>query len=167
MPSIDDLLRCGICSSYLKDPYVLECNHTYCKACLESNTTAGKLTCRTCLREYAVSGGNVTKSFKPNTVIDFLMDYKNGNFKEMNDNDAHIVEGVCPECVHPAPKKVKEGEQPPPLPVVSLSKCFHCAKVLCQKCRNTHYETFRKKNFQLLEKLAEGSVSVKTTTGNK
>jgi hypothetical protein len=24
MPGIDDLLRCGICSSYLKDPYVLE-----------------------------------------------------------------------------------------------------------------------------------------------
>ena len=38
--NIDDLLQCPICLDILRDPKVLDCQHTFCASCLNEHYTA-------------------------------------------------------------------------------------------------------------------------------
>ena len=166
MSVVDELVKCGLCSSILKDPFVLDCNHIFCKSCLEANVSAGKLSCKVCSRVYSVKEGNVVKTFKQSGLIDFFMKYKTDNFTKIKADDVQEIDGICSECEPTAPKKENDSTETEQS-TKKLSKCFHCSKVICLSCRNKHYEFCRKTTHKILSDLADGATSIRTTTGSK
>jgi hypothetical protein len=92
------------------------------------------------------------------------MNFKLDKFPAKYDGgEAPAIDGVCAECA-PPPNKKQDPNIPPP-PEVKLSLCYHCNKVICEKCRNKHYDLQRKDTIKILEKFEEGSFNVKATTG--
>lgn len=140
MPGIEELTSCEFCNSILKDPLRLPCNHTFCKSCISNNITSGKLKCRTCGIEHALTNSNLDKLCKPSLLAGFLVNYKNDKLTLPNSEEASVIDGVCPECNPPNKQpKPKPGEEAKPLPITKISKCFHCQQALCQNCKNKHY----------------------------
>lgn len=161
MPGLDDLIKCGFCNSTLKDPLVLPCLHSFCKACLSANTSSGKVTCKTCLKVHPVTGGSVEKAFKVSELANFFLDFKGEKFQVEGEDSS--LEGVCSECSPPTNKK-PDPKAPPPVNK-KLSTCHHCKKVICDDCRNKHYAQQRTETVKALEKFEEGSFNIKTTSG--
>ena len=160
--AIDELVKCGFCNSSLKDPYSLPCLHGFCKQCLISNISSGKITCKTCSTAHKVDG-TVDKTFKPYGLAQFFMNFKSNTFPSKDDGEDTTLDGVCAECAPPASKK-KEPEDTPP-PQVKISICHHCSKVICVNCRNKHYEAQRKETVGVLENFELGSANLKATNG--
>ncbi|XP_077482845.1 zinc-binding protein A33-like [Stigmatopora argus] len=44
----EDHVKCPSCLKIFEDPVVLECNHSFCRACLHQHTNKGEKTCPTC-----------------------------------------------------------------------------------------------------------------------
>ena len=68
---VEDVLQCGICLENITDPRVLNCHHSFFKACLEMLLQAqghrrDRLTCPTCRAVTLVTGGSVD-----NLPVDF------------------------------------------------------------------------------------------------
>ncbi|XP_077482842.1 zinc-binding protein A33-like isoform X1 [Stigmatopora argus] len=44
----EDHVKCPSCLKINEDPFVLECNHSFCRACLQQHTDKGEKSCPTC-----------------------------------------------------------------------------------------------------------------------
>jgi hypothetical protein len=162
MSALDELIRCGICNSPLKEPYLLPCSHGFCKSCLVAITSSGKITCKdgNCGTVHKVNG-TVEKTFKPYGLAQFLMNVKGNSFPSKDDGSITELDGVCADCAPPQKK-----DAPPP-PQVKISACHHCHKVICNNCRNKHYEEQRKTSLKTLDDFEHGSFNIKSTNGKQ
>ncbi|XP_071505251.1 E3 ubiquitin-protein ligase TRIM45-like [Diadema antillarum] len=109
-------LTCPICQEIFKQPTLLSCSHTFCKACLQwvldTQINQQKLKCPVCKKDTQVPDGNLGKLQANRAVLSLL--------KEM------AARGVtCMNC-------------DPNLRTPAISYCLHCNENLCASCHRIH-----------------------------
>ncbi len=117
---MDNSVTCGLCADILRDPKVLPCCHTYCKACLErvleKSKKKDKLCCPQCRVESKVPQGG-PRGF----LTDFTL------VQGANESQTPQVEeteaAVCGEC---------DSSDP------AVGYCCDCESHLCSFCSNAH-----------------------------
>ncbi|XP_033100177.1 tripartite motif-containing protein 2-like [Anneissia japonica] len=115
LEDIDEkVLECAICLKRLQNPKSLNCQHSFCLACLEDWVKKkGKLTCPTCTKSYPIPEGGLQK-LPPNTFLNNLLETLE-QYKPARD---HITKCVC--------GKAEEYY------------CQDCRHYLCSSCRDYH-----------------------------
>ncbi|XP_033112391.1 tripartite motif-containing protein 2-like, partial [Anneissia japonica] len=116
LEDIDEkVLECAICFKRLQNPKSLNCQHSYCLACLEDWVKKkGKLTCPTCTKSFPIPEGGLQK-LPPNTFLNNLLETLQRYDKPAGD---HITKCVC--------GKAEEYY------------CQDCRHYLCSSCRDYH-----------------------------
>ncbi len=73
---VDEVLQCSICLETFKDPRMLPCQHTFCKACLESSTNGKRsgdtANCALCRRGFVMPVNGIDGIDKSLTIIALL-----------------------------------------------------------------------------------------------
>ena len=135
-------LTCAVCLSRMKEPKLLPCLHSYCKACLEGILHRSKtktITCPQCRSEQAVPQKGVGE-FPTDFVLENALDFE--AIKESKTKTATIPCGVCaeddPATVH----------------------CPTCGKFLCEFCSTAHKRMIEYRDHKMvpLDKLDSGSM---------
>lgn len=71
---LEDLVLCGICLERLKNPKMLNCQHTFCAGCLESEFEEKlKLVCPTCNSDQNILNQQEIQNLPSNLYIDSLL----------------------------------------------------------------------------------------------
>ncbi len=116
----DHDVNCTVCLDAFKDPRVLPCCHTFCKACLEhmleKSATKQKLTCPQCRGEHSIPANGFPADL---TIASDVAALKSSEQKP-----------PCGEC---------DGGDP------AVAYCCQCESYLCEYCSGTHE---RLKRFQ-------------------
>ena len=113
-------LACAICLGCLKEPKLLPCLHTYCKACLEGLLRKSKnnqITCPQCRLNHPLPTGGVG-GFPADLVLENALDFY--TFKESQANDTTLPCSMCTE------------DDP------SIAHCSTCSRFLCDFCAKAH-----------------------------
>lgn len=117
---VPEELKCGLCENELRDPKVLPCCHTYCKACLEgllaSSSDHHKLTC-----PQALCGA--THNVPDTGVGDFLTDFTILHDLEVFQTTKAKDLASCEAC---------DSSDPP------VAYCTDCRAFLCDFCSTAH-----------------------------
>ena len=130
--TVPDELKCGLCVELYKEPKVLPCCHTFCRACLdrliEKSTDKRKLTCPhpQCRFEHKVS---------ENGAGDFLTDYTTVRELEMHQLSTSKERAICEGC---------ETTDPP------VAYCNDCRAFLCDFCATAHMRMKLCRNHRVL-----------------
>ncbi|XP_003729576.1 tripartite motif-containing protein 59-like [Strongylocentrotus purpuratus] len=87
-------LECPVCLSFFKEPKILTCSHTFCKACLETLLESrGELLCPTCREETSVPGGDVGRLQSNITVRSLVEDVETqGQTESLTSHKATCVQ---------------------------------------------------------------------------
>ena len=116
-------LSCAICLDRLKEPKLLPCFHTYCKACLEGlpmllrKSKNGQITCPQCRVNHPLPTGGVGE-FPADRVLENALDAY--ALKESQAKDTTVPCSMCTE------------DDP------SVAHCSTCGKFLCDFCAKAH-----------------------------
>ena len=120
---IQNLLVCDACTKTIKEPKILPCSHSFCKACLDKLTT-----------EENVDGEG--KTFACPTCMSSVTLKANENMAGLPDNEfiVKLLTAVGPDrkqeasvCSHPHCKKK---------PCITI--CTECEMLLCHECYSSH-----------------------------
>ncbi|XP_072299276.1 E3 ubiquitin-protein ligase TRIM35-like [Eucyclogobius newberryi] len=120
--SMEEELSCPVCCEIFKDPVVLKCSHSFCKACLQEfwNKKKSRRDCPICRSKCSLTEPTVSLALK-NVADTFL--------KEQERNAAMARTGVKKEDI-PEEKCAVHGE------VLKLF-CFDDSEVLCCVCHTS------------------------------
>ena len=113
-------LTCTICLERLKEPKLLPCFHTYCKACLERSLRKPKkqqITCPQCRSIHPLPTGGVG-GFPNDQLHENALDFH--SFKESQEKESTLP---CSMCTEDDPATVH---------------CSTCGKFLCDFCTKAH-----------------------------
>ena len=135
-------LACAICLDRLKEPKLLPCFHTYCKACLEGLLHKSKdeqTTCPQCRSTHPLPTGGAG-GFPDDRVLENALDLY--TLKESQTNDAALPCSMCTE------------DDP------SVAHCSTCGKFLCDFCAKAHRRqvSFRDHKVVTLDQLSSDAV---------
>ena len=137
-------LACAICLDRLKEPKLLPCFHTYCKACLEGLLRKSKneqITCPQCRSTHPLPTGGAG-GFPDDRVLENALDLY--TLKESQANDAALPCSMCTE------------DDP------SVAHCSTCGKFLCDFCAKAHRRqvSFRDHKVVTLDQLSADAVKL-------
>ncbi|VDL97849.1 unnamed protein product [Schistocephalus solidus] len=121
---IDPDLICGICKQILRDPYLLPCDHSFCKSpCLLSSPvqSQGTVCCPICFIELDVS--NISPNRELSSRLRSL-DVRVSAKKSFT-SPSHAQ---CPAC-----RNVCR----------TLTNCEHCSSSICESCADKHLVMIR------------------------
>ena len=82
LKKIEDRLNCIICQEIYTHPKILQCNHVFCKHCLEKVGISGSryntyLQCPTCRENTPISGvGDLRDAFRTSQILDIVSEHK-------------------------------------------------------------------------------------------
>ena len=113
-------VTCTICLDRLKEPKLLPCFHTYCKACLEGILRRSKqqqITCPQCRSSHLLPTGGVD-GFPNDQVLENALDFH--SFKESQKEESTLPCSMCTE------------DDP------ATAHCSTCGKFLCDFCAKAH-----------------------------
>ena len=135
-------LTCIICLDRLKEPKLLPCFHTYCKACLEGILRRSKqqqITCPQCRSSHLLPTGGVD-GFPNDQVLENALDFH--SFKESQEKESTLP---CSMCTEDDPATVH---------------CSTCGKFLCDFCAKAHKRqvSFRDHKIVMLAQLSSDVV---------
>ena len=120
---IQNLLVCDACNKTIKEPKILPCSHSFCKACLEKLST-----------QENVDGEG--KTFACPTCMSTVTLKANENMAGLPDNEfiVKLLTAVGPDrkqeasvCSHPHCKNK-----------LSIAICMECEMLLCHECYTSH-----------------------------
>ena len=120
---IQNLLVCDACTKTIKEPKILPCSHSFCKACLEKLST-----------QENVDGEG--KTFACPTCMSTVTLKANENMAGLPDNEfiVKLLTAVGPDrkqeasvCSHPHCKNK-----------LSIAICMECEMLLCHECYTSH-----------------------------
>ena len=138
---VEQLLRCPVCLDRFTNPKILPCQHTFCKEpCLEGlcDMRTRKVKCPECRKEHYVPYSGPA-GFPTNITVSNFLDLP-AQPSARNEQPASNQEQEPPQ----------EEPQPPATAAGSTSqcgvcekeeetiKCFHCNKMVCQACKQSH-----------------------------
>ena len=120
---IQNLLVCDTCTKTIKEPKVLPCSHSFCKACLEKLTTQenvdgeGKtFACPTCMSSVTLKANENVTGLPDNEFIVKLLTAVGPDRKQ----EASV-------CSYPRCKNK-----------LSIAICMECEMLLCHECYTCH-----------------------------
>ena len=120
---IQNLLVCDACTKTIKEPKILPCSHSFCKACLEKLTT-----------QENVDGEG--KTFACPTCMSSVTMKANENVAGLPDNE-FIVKLLT--AVGPDRKKESAVCSRPNCQQPSITICMDCNDILCHTCFASHH----------------------------
>ena len=135
-------LACAICLDRLKEPKLLPCLHTHCKACLEGLLRKSKnerIICPQCRLDHPLPTGGVG-GFPADRVLENALEFY--TFKE---SQAKHTALPCSMCTEDDP---------------SIAHCSTCGKFLCDFCAKAHRRqvSFRDHKVVTLDQLSSDAV---------
>ncbi|XP_019540124.3 RING finger protein nhl-1-like [Aedes albopictus] len=153
--ALESLVVCPICEKRLKAPKMLQCQHTFCLACLEATYWQQKhrdyITCSTCESKHALTSA-LLSDLPPNLYIDSVLQVlsssttgtSNGHSKPplsslQATSSATPNEESCPMTCNKCDT----------ISNVMIQKCNHCNQILCAICWQTHMDQLIKQVQQL------------------
>ena len=119
-----DYLDCGICLERLKKPKFLNCEHSYCEACLIGCTPAdaNKVVCPKCATETPFPDHDIgVASIPTNPFIEDILHEYTQQMKFLHHKDPSITK--CEAC--------ERGNR-------AIACCLVCEEYLCYDCEEAH-----------------------------
>lgn len=144
---MDQLLKCGVCSSRFRNPKLLPCNHTFCaEPCLERAVERGKqqVKCPECSAEHRLP----VQGFPNNVTLARFLELRQQVSGREPDLPASMQR--CNTC--------KERGQ--------LEMCAHCNRKICKDCKAAHVSILRKEIALINSQVREGLKDLCTTLHN-
>ncbi|XP_053686904.1 RING finger protein nhl-1-like [Sabethes cyaneus] len=155
MRALENLIICTICQNRLRSPKMLQCQHTFCLACLKLSLKQldheNYIMCPTCnsMQELSSVSGDIS-NLPPNLYIDSVMKVLDGQQNVPVFRDQHqslsllATTGKCPnEESHSKCYKCDTFGS------VMMQNCDHCKQILCAICWQTHMDELAKQVRQL------------------
>ncbi len=134
---IQELLECPVCFNLFENPHVLPCQHTYCKACINSlfDKTSKTLNCPICRVKHNLPNG--VDSLTANFTIKRLI--------ELESMEVAAQEQVVPEArqspvKEKSPRHQQASRSSANAKCISCQRftrlrvCSHCSYMLCSDC---------------------------------
>ncbi|KAK7483901.1 hypothetical protein BaRGS_00024785 [Batillaria attramentaria] len=124
-----DFLTCPLCLELFKEPKVLDCQHTYCLACLQQylasqQTISSQCICPVCKEPTEIPTNDVRR-LRNNFLVSGLVDFTTSQNQQNGNNNmpAELPGTQCPACEEP-----KDCE----------AFCRQCEMWLCASCTRSH-----------------------------
>ncbi|XP_038062415.1 E3 ubiquitin-protein ligase TRIM56-like [Patiria miniata] len=142
-------LECDICQEKYKRPKVLDCQHSFCKTCLEKYYTsryAGQpnIPCPVCRRETILPETRI-QGLKTNFHLMGIVEEVSLQEKVASSENTKVICELC-----------DEGNE-------AMHRCLDCAQNICPNCCKTHLRCTATSNHTVatLEDIRQGKVTVK------
>uniref|UniRef100_A0A904MUR9 RING-type domain-containing protein n=1 Tax=Culex quinquefasciatus TaxID=7176 RepID=A0A904MUR9_CULQU len=157
--ALEVLVICSICQNRLRSPRMLQCQHTFCLACLEAmvqqHEQKNYITCSTCNEKHELmsASGRVT-DLPPNLYIDSVLQVLSRGQTLSNQNmpsTAAVAAAIEKEEVHLSCYKCAT------IGNIRMQNCGHCKQTLCAICWQTHMGELAKQVQQLNVQLNSAS----------
>lgn len=93
---LEEELSCPICCEIFKDPVVLKCSHSFCRACLQQfwNKKKARRECPVCRRKCSLTEPTVSRALK-NVADTFLREQERKTANASGGEPAEVVEETC------------------------------------------------------------------------
>ncbi|XP_055526766.1 RING finger protein nhl-1-like [Wyeomyia smithii] len=154
MRALENLIICTICQNRLRSPKMLQCQHTFCLACLKMSIQRPDqqdyIVCPTCdsMQELSTVSGDISK-LPPNLYIDSVMQVLDGQqqvpvYREQQ-HTLSLASTVKSTSGEPHSKCYKCDT----FGSVMMQNCDHCKQILCAICWQTHMDELAKQVRQL------------------
>jgi len=128
--SIEALCQCAICCEIMTDPKTLQCEHSFCKECLEEcvefddNSVLPFITCPICRVKNNLGVGGTVSALKAQLFLRQCFDQLNLNDTSERES-ASQEEIICSHCALTSNNVIKWY-------------CWQCKGFFCQECINVH-----------------------------
>nr|XP_039263545.1 uncharacterized protein LOC120339475 [Styela clava] len=147
----EEFLTCQICLNTYDDPVLLDCQHSFCRNCVDQCVTmiSGGIHCPVCRQRTLLprkSGlSNLKKNFFVQSLIDTIKGRRESNastisliWEEIGSGESKIIRRRHPLC------DICDDE------VKAMMRCLDCSDYLCGDCHLVHCQTKFTRNHKIV-----------------
>ncbi|XP_058838427.1 RING finger protein nhl-1-like isoform X2 [Topomyia yanbarensis] len=154
MRALENLIICPICQKRLSAPRMLQCQHTFCLACLElafqQQNQKDYIVCATCdsMQTLNSTSGGVS-SLPPNLYIDSVLQVLRSQQEVPNYQSQEQALSIASTVNIPDDELHSKCYKCDTIGSIMMQNCGHCKQTLCAICWQTHMDELDKQVRQL------------------